>query len=213
MDDTQYPIRRVPRDESARRELLATMPPVWEYLLFGGALVTGLERTEPKWRDYHLGLKTHVGPTIAKSDLAREVSVRMAGGSTIVSNLDKLLSPKAQALAFGPPGVSGDPALIEHIGIRLVEMYEKLLDWVIEFRSIQAPDNTEKLLEIGCSFLDQPIQETRNSIQKFVSDLENAIDSLDSDAEQPRVLSLEITFKLDSEITDSFLRELERVVR
>ncbi|ALE04630.1 hypothetical protein AL755_03115 (plasmid) [Arthrobacter sp. ERGS1:01] len=92
-------------------------------------------------------------------------------------------------------------------------MYEKLLDWVIEFRSIQAPDNTEKLLEIGCSFLDQPIQETRNSIQKFVSDLENAIDSLDSDAEQPRVLSLEITFKLDSEITDSFLRELERVVR
>lgn len=212
MTEPQYFIKRVPRDESSRRELLATEPPGWEYLLFASGLALGLQRTEPKWRDYRLGLASQTGAKIARSDLPTEMSDRMSRAGAISANLEKLFSPQTQEQAFGAPGMPGVPELIEHIAGRTVQMYEDLLDWVAELRSLRLPDGAKELSELGALFVEQPIAETRTFINTYIVQIENVMDHLASGSSEPVQMDLALTFSLDPIVSKNFQEALEKAL-
>ncbi|MES2171373.1 MAG: hypothetical protein V4479_11730 [Actinomycetota bacterium] len=160
-DDEPSWMLNVPRDISGRMELLATKPTYWESLYFGAILLEGLDRTEIKWRDHVLGLTMTIGPVVTKQELAHALSERMSRVTFIVSNLGRLFTGPAQEAAFGKLGEHGDPTLIEHMGNRLTQMYEQLLDWADEVRSLRVPDGAaEDLREVAALFAEQPILHT-----------------------------------------------------
>ncbi|MFJ6537458.1 hypothetical protein ACIQH5_14665 [Paenarthrobacter sp. NPDC091711] len=211
MNDPSY-IVLVPRDESSRLELLATRPPVWEYLLFAAFLYEGLQRTEPKWRDYSLGIAPYVGPQIDLEELPNKISDLMSRAGAIVSNLEKLFAPVAQEAAFGAPGEPGDPDFIEHIANRVVDMYEGLLDWAAEVRSLRVAEQTRDLLEIAASFVKQPIEDTRGRVKDFIAQLETAMDRVAKADEEPIELSLPLILTVDPEIPKALEAELRRIL-
>ncbi len=128
-DSPESYVRQVPRDESGRLELLALRPPLWEYLLFGNVLYVSRSAYESRWRDFELGYTVKVGPVIQPNQIPSTIEERMSRGSAIVSNLERILAPTAQDRAFGNPGESGDAALIEHMAVRLIDLYALLLEW------------------------------------------------------------------------------------
>lgn len=203
----------VPRDEAARLDLLATRPPFWEYLLFGATLHAGLARTETKWRDYSLGYTMDVGPVITKQDLALAFSSRMASGAAIAKNLEKVISARAQEAAFGLPGEPGDPELIEHMGGRVILLYERLLDWASEVRSLRLPEEARKLPELAVPFVAQPIEATRNFVRAFITNIEGAVASQAAEPGQNIEISMELVFTVEDDATKNFLKELKKAVR
>ena len=205
-------IVRVPRDESSRLELLSVRPPAWEYLLFGYALHSGLARTEPKWRDYHLGYSMQVGPAIPMSDLGPVLEDRASQAGSIASNITKVISQKAQETAFGLPGESGDSDLIEHMGGRLILLYEQLLDWAQEVRSFRVESKAERLPELMAALVAQPITETRSFVQSFIEQVEAAVAAMAAGAEEPMNVSMYLTFDVTDDVAyKAYRKEWKRV--
>ena len=202
---------RIPSGESGRIEILVSRPRSWEFLLFGNVLSTGLERSEEKWRDFHLGYSIEVGRQIADQDLGAELSDRFSQVVAIASKLEHVIGPRAQQLAFGEEDGAGDPGFIEHTAGRVVRIYELLLGWADEFRSLRLPEDAEKLADLGAGFAAQPIEAIRQFIRDYVARLEAAIAELAAGQDTTIVIPMEITFTVDDEIADQFWAELRRV--
>jgi hypothetical protein len=158
-DSPKNYVRQVPRDQSGRLELLALRPPVWEYLLFGNVLYVSRSAYEARWRDFQLGYSLRVGPVIEPMQIPAMISERMSYASAITGNLELILAPAAQARAFGNLGEPGDPILIEHMAIRLIDLYAMLLDWAEETRALRVSDWAERLKELAVGFVRQPSAE------------------------------------------------------
>ena len=206
-------IIRVPRDPSARIELLALRPDAWEYLLFGAALNSGLMQTEAKWRDHQLGYTMNIGPIIAKSELVDAMNDRMTRVSAIAGNIERVISQRAQDAAFGLPGHPGDPELIEHMAGRVILLYEQLLDWVAEIRSLRVPENAASLPELGAALASQPILATRTFVQEFISALEDELAKAAKDPDYMIRISMAVAFDLDAGDSKGFIKALKRAVR
>jgi hypothetical protein len=200
-ETTQYPVTKVPKDPSETRNLLATKPPLWEYLLFAAYLHEGKRRIEPKWRDYHLGLITAQGTTVPQSEVADVLKESMARMQATVGNLDRLMTQDAQRKAFGDPGEPGDPDFIKHLADRIIDMYEELIDWATRSRSLQLPARAQHMAELTADFVAQPITETRRFIDDFVKDLEAVMNRLESgDNADTIVLKMPIVFDIPKPI-------------
>lgn len=202
----------VPRDNDARMELLVERPPAWEYLLFGGAMLLEVKKDESRWRDYCLGYSLSVGPVVARSDLADEVTERMSRARAIVSNLEKVISQGAQQAAFGLPGDAGDPALIEHMAKRLIDIYRQLLSWVEEVRSLRIEGDSGLLQELLAEVVDQPLRETRAFSYDFVESLESALAARIDNPNEPIVINMTIAYELPGDLADRVEQELTRVL-
>lgn len=111
-------------------------------------------------------------PAMATSELGLALSDRLSRSGAIVANLTKLISPRAQESAFEKPGEPGDPEVIEHMGGCLILLYEQLLDWAHEIRSLRVEDRAEKLPELAVAFVAQPIAETRNFVSSYIEQVE-----------------------------------------
>ncbi|MGH8542995.1 MAG: hypothetical protein ACREX3_05030 [Gammaproteobacteria bacterium] len=206
-------ITKVPRDRSGHLELLFTKPPYWEYLLFGTTLLVGLERAEPKWRDFQLGYSMMIGERIDQDGLLSEIDERFSRAMAIASNGERVVSQHAQLAAFGEPGHPGDVALIEHMGNRLITMYEQLLDWASEFRSLRLPERASRLPDMGAAFVAQPINAIRQFVIDFVSSLEKSLTKLAAGSDEHIQITMHLTFDLDSKTSKTFLKELKRATR
>ncbi len=212
-DSPESYVRQVPRDESGRLELLALRPPLWEYLLFGNVLYVSRSAYESRWRDFELGYTVKVGPVIQPNQIPSTIEERMSRGSAIVSNLERILAPTAQDRAFGNPGESGDAALIEHMAVRLIDLYALLLEWAEDTRALRVPDWADRLKELAVSFVRQPLQYTHDFVDDFIANLEQAIADLAAGRKIPMVITMKLTFKIDDSIVREFERELRRVNR
>jgi len=203
----------VPRDASERLDLLSARPPGWEYILFGYALRLGLARTEVKWRDYHLGYTMEIGPAVALSEVLSSFSDRMSRVSAIIGNLEKVISAQAQEAAFGLPGSPGDAALIEHMGSRLMMMYEQLLDWAQDIRALRLPTPAKSLPEMAVAFIAQPVGETRDFVEQYIHRLETGLAARAAGSEEPINLVMTLKFEIAPAISRAYSRELKKVSR
>jgi hypothetical protein len=207
----EYPFRRVPRDESGRLELLALRPPLWEFLLFGNVLYVSRAAHEARWRDYQMGYGLKVGTVVSAKDVPRVLNERLSYAAAIVKNLDHIVSPEAQARAFGEE--EGDAILIEHMATRLIDMYALLLGWVEETRALRVPDWGERLKELLIAYADQPLRRTYEFVDEFIARLEAAIANLADGKSEFEQITIRIVFNIDDKVVREFNRELRRVKR
>jgi hypothetical protein len=210
-EETEYKFRTVPRDAAGRLELLATRPRLWEYLLFGNVLYTARARFEEKWRDYQLGYTMKIGPEVPAQDIPDTMSERMSRASAIVSNLERIISPTAQLRAFGESDDDGNPSLIEHMAKRLMDLYGLLLEWVEDTRALRVPDWADRLKDLVSQFANQPVQQTHDFVDDYISSLERAIDNLIEEGSSREEVTLHITYEIDDSLVQECERELERV--
>jgi hypothetical protein len=206
-----YPIQRVPRDDSGRLDLLALRPRLWEYLLFGNALYRARAVHEARWRDHQLGYTLQVGPVIKAKQIPSVMSERFSHVSAIAENLEAVVSPAAQVRAFGEPGEPGDPVLIEHMASRLIDIYALLLSWVEETRSLRVPEWAERLKELVIAYAAQPIQRTHAFVDEFIAQLEHAISNLVNGKSDYEEISIRLGFEVPDDITQEYKKELKRI--
>lgn len=211
-ESAEHYARQVPRDESGRLELLAIRPPLWEYLLFGNVLCVSRSSYEARWRDYQLGYSLKVGPLIEPTQIPDMISERMSRAAAITRNLELILAPAAQERAFGKPGEPGDAALIEHMAVRLIDLYASLLDWAEETRALRVPDWAERLKGLAVSLMRQPLQRTHDFVDEFIAEIEQAVADLAGGSSQVKI-TMELAFTIDDALIREFQKELRRIKR
>jgi hypothetical protein len=207
----ELPVLRVPRTSDQQRELLAQRPSAWEYLLYAGVLWRRREALEPKWRDHELGYARRTGQHFDDRAAIDFLGNAFHDLKTFGPNILKMLDHRAQVRAFGPPGQPGDPALIEHIATRLVEVYEDTLDIAATLRGAGVSDEIEPLMEAAARLTDTPLGEIRDFIDELVTIADSLPERLA--ASKPTTIELELTLTINDEALQNLEREFERTKR
>ncbi len=122
-----------------------------------------------------------------------------------------MLDPRAQERAFGPLGQSGDPALIEHIAVRLVEVYEGILDIAATLRGAGVSDEIAPLMEAAARLTDTPLREIRDFIDELVAIADSIPERLAAGG--PITIELMLTLAIDDEALRHLEEEFERAKR
>lgn len=206
----------IPSTPAQLMQLAETQTPFWEYRLFAGYLIQGKRSLESLWHDHDLHLRQPGGTRIAEMpsvfDFVNECTDRVL---TIVENFNQLLLPDVQERAFGAPGEPGNPERIEHLGRRLVSVYEDLLDWALEVRSARPPEEFRELLDSLSHYADQPLEELRRFIDAFETSLRDAIDAHDRGDTSQKMIDLAIVLIIPDNVKrrfDEALQDLHRAL-
>jgi hypothetical protein len=194
----------VPRTDEERARLIADKPPAWEYLLYGSCLLAGQQRLEPKWLDHQLGYTTRRGREHSTERAMKMLTDALDEVQGHAANLMKLFSPTALEPAFGRPGESGDPELIEHLCRRFTDVYEALLDWAVGFRSARVPSLLQPVFETASHMVDRPLETIRSFVNDNVAELDCLPERLKKDEEIKLVMTLTL------EVDDAVMHEFEQ---
>jgi hypothetical protein len=131
----------------------------------------------------------------------------------IASNIERILDDKAKERAFGPDGVPGDPVHIEHLGQRLLELYESLLDWSANIRGTPTSDEFSRAFELLALHSDHCIGELRAFIDKYAEQIVPLSKPRTDPNSEPIVITMTITFAIDKHVSREFGREVKRLGR
>jgi hypothetical protein len=204
---------RVPRTGEQVRELLAQRPAAWEYLFFAGVLVQGRDALEPKWRDHQLRYARRAGPALSDDEIPYFTQSAFRELTGLTNNIERILNREATDRAFGPPGVSGDPVQIEHLGKRLLEVYEGLLDWSARIRGTPTSDQFRRLFDLLASYTDEPIAKMRAFIDQYAHEAARLPERLANSDEEPIHITMYLTFEGDARLSAEYDREMKRLRR
>jgi hypothetical protein len=127
------------------------------------------------------------------------------------SSVERLLDPTAQQKAFGAPGEPGDPKRIQHLGGRLVDVYESMLDWASQLRRIHVPEDFRHAFELAARMIDQPIEEFREFIDRPVTAMDGLSGQLAEPDDGPLVIDLELRLSVDESVAAAFHSEMQRL--
>ncbi len=202
-------ITSVPRTPEETRELLGRRPDGWEHLFFAGLLVQGKDRLEGKWRDHELRYVRPTGPLLTDTEAVSFVRAALSDLLVYAQNVERVFNDRTQEAAFGPRGVTGDVRQIEHLGERLIAVYEDLLDWAARVRGARPPARLRRLFELHATSADRTIVKFREFIDRYA---EAASERLML-AGQTDPIVVDITFPLgpDSEVQAAIDREYKRL--
>jgi hypothetical protein len=205
------PLLRSPRTPEQMRELLAQRPEAWEYLLYAGVLWQQREALEWKWRDHELGYARRSGRHLDDREAFTLINTTMNDLSAYTTDLLKMLDSRARERAFGPPGQPGDPALIEHLASRFVEIYEEVLDSAARFRGVRISDNMASVMDAAANLTDTPLREIRDFINQVITETDTIPDRLARD--EPITITLTLTLTVDDKVKKHLEREMKRAKR
>ncbi|WP_410626143.1 toll/interleukin-1 receptor domain-containing protein [Amycolatopsis sp. cmx-8-4] len=194
---------RAPRTPEAIAIVLSERPPGWEYLLYGGMLHQGIADLADKYRDHVIEFAPHNGTVVDDEEGLTLLSTKLTSVATIVSNIDRVLSPEAQVAAFGEPGEPGDPERIIHLASRLTSIYGELLDWSADLRAIGiADDSLRRAANAEARLADDPIRKIRQLVQIYMHGLDGISAQLLNGEDVNLTFSLKID--LDESAMDEF---------
>jgi len=177
-------------------------------VLDAGVLWQRRQALEPKWRDHEL---RYGRPTRQYLD-NRQAFTFLSNASddlhSCVQNILKMLDPGVQKRAFGPLGEPGDPALIEHIATRLVEVYEEMLDVAATLRGVGVSEEMAPLMEAAARLTDTPLRTIRDFIDQLVAEVDSLPERLALD--KPITITLTLGLTIDEEAHKCFDQEMVR---
>ncbi|MDH6217606.1 toll/interleukin-1 receptor domain-containing protein [Streptomyces pseudovenezuelae] len=200
-------ILRVPRTPDQQRELLAQRPPGWEYLFYAGVLWQRRNALEAKWRDHELGYGTRTGRHYDLSQVFMFLQNSLDDLAAGPKNILKVLTPEAQLRAFGAMGEPGNAELIEHIATRLVGMYEQMMDVASTLRGAGVPEELREVVEATARLADQPLQEIRDFIDRFVAEADPIPERLAEG--QHLEIEMSLTMTIDPEALERQSNEMD----
>lgn len=205
---SQPPLLRSPRTAGQQRELLAQRPRAWEYLLWAGVLWQRRQALEWKWQDHQLRYARRTRQHLDDTQAFTLLSNAMRDLAACMRHLVTMVDPQARQRAFGPPGQPGNPALIEHIATRFIEVYEEILDAAAKLRGTGVSDNMAPVMEAAARLTDTPLREIRDFIDQVVAETDNIPDRLTRD--EPITIALTLNLDIDDEAQKHLDREMKR---
>lgn len=128
--------------------------------------------------------------------------------SACTDNVIRMLKPQGRERAFGLPGQPGDPALIEHIADRFIEVYEEILDATARLRGARVSKNMEPVMDSAASMADGPLKQIRNFIDQLVAETDTIPERLARDEDV--IINLTLILKIDKETTTRVEWEMDR---
>lgn len=120
-----------------------------------------------------------------------------------------MLNDQGRERAFGLPGQPGKPVLIEHIGIRFVEVYEEILDIAAKLRGTGVSKNMEPVMDSAAHLVDTPLKEISDFVDQLIVEADSIPDRLAR--EEPITIELTLTLTIDDEAMRRFDLEMKRV--
>lgn len=202
---------RVPRTDAEFATMLGERPPAWEYIALAYWLREGIDARQDALNDHRIrfALPSEYVADEDLIDFAQSQQARLVGLSQTFESL--LLGP-AQAAAFGAPGEPGDPALIKHLGSRMIAIYQALLDWSHQVRSTTTrTDEGREVLQALAEYAAQPVE----AIHEFVAEYHQSLDAISARlaAGESINLTMRIKFELSDAVSKRYLTALKRYQR
>lgn len=201
----------VPKNDEQVGQLLGQRPPGWEYMLYAGILLMGIERLEPKYSDYSIGYAPRTGSVIAPGDFSHFLKSQLNELQVMVSSLNTLFSAEVMEDAMGPPGVAGNPDKILHAASRIIRLYEDLMLWAERVRGLAMPSEYRRVAELLVRFSDQPINELRNFTQRFAAQVEELPSAIARN--EKIVIDEVVTFAVPDRVSAAFDKALKDLMR
>jgi hypothetical protein len=189
-------VQRVPRTADEEATLLRVRPDAWEFLLFASVLRQRLDALEPKYRDHQLRFaRPAPGSRLSEFDAMAFLGAAFGEARVLVGNVNRVLDGAAQERAFGPLGEPGDAVQIEHLGARLIDVYESLLDWAARLRGAAVDEDFEHAIELASRFVDLPIHQFRDFVDRVVATTDEIPALLRADKPVRLTLTLEVSIE------------------
>ncbi|OEE35576.1 DUF4062 domain-containing protein [Vibrio anguillarum] len=196
----QYP------PKSAR--LVLEKPDGWEHLLFAELCKSYLERLEHKKFDLEYGVSfSNVISIDNPSDVFAWITVQNNEMLKLIRIATTLVND-AVTRSFGEPGQEGDYKKIQHVCQRLLEVYEKIINWKLSFTTLEVHEDFEPILDVLSGFADDPLFKIEEFVNRVHTEIPAALQSIASSGEH---VTLDFTFVLESPDVDSFERELKKI--
>ncbi len=209
-DDAGY-VGSVPRSREENRRLVELRPPAWEYMVYAGALLEGVQALDRQYRAPEARTTHRQGEALSATEALPFVSRQMAALSAIYSRIDgeRLLDPRAADAAFGPPGESGEVEAIRALAAGPVAVYEDMLKWAAEMREITVPPEFEEVFSLVAGMADRPTAEMRAFIDRLVMQIDSIPARLQTG--QPVEITARLTLTGSPELTERYLAAVARV--
>jgi hypothetical protein len=210
-DRPPSPVPRTPEELAA---VVRDRPLAWEYLLFAGILLIGKQDLELRWRDHRLGLPTGEYHRVEEDDVPRYASEMIGRLAWLLEPINRVFAPDAQEEAFGAPGESGDPRVIEHFAGWIITAYAKVLDWAGTVRSAGVPDEFDRAIALIAHAADSSLQAIRSFIDGVVAQLDELPAKLAEreEGDEPLELHMTLTLEADEQLLNEAIAELQGAV-
>jgi hypothetical protein len=187
--------------------LIVERPRFWEYLLFSEALEQELENLGDIKKDWQYGLVSGRGINMAPAEFIGWIQGKLSEVSVFAPNVERAIR-QALPVAFGPPGVSGDPGAILHAANRLAAVYKAALEWKLDFRRIALPAEIERLRAITEKICDNIVSE----VEEFSRVLKDSLTTAVSNAQDGRQATVQLCLTLTVPDQSELGPEMNRVV-
>jgi len=207
----------IPATPDQQEKLLKDRPDWWEYRLYAGVLMQGRIRLEDKWQDHQLRLPRGDRRDIDEVSFSETMRRELGWMRRQVATMDRVFDPETTETAFGPRGEPGDPLLVRRIAEGVIGVYEALMDWAANLRTMSVDDDYEEIVELTARMADGPIRQVHSFIQ-LVADSIARIPTLEEEAahmgatrESPNILTLTLSLAIDEDIQDELYAAIARV--
>lgn len=157
-------------------EALLKRPKLWEYRFLQAALADQLEKRRRLKLDLRYGAPLPSGTVLDTSSSATWVQGRFSSAERMAEELKGLIH-EAVPEALGPPGVSGDPLKLLHTAVALGHLYEKAIQWALDFSRVSPPHSQARLFALLPKCADsfvEAIEETRDKLWLFIEDYDRS---------------------------------------
>jgi hypothetical protein len=209
-------IFELPTTPDQQDELLRDRPEWWEYRLYAGILLQGIIEREDKWQDHHLRLPRGSRRDIDAASFSDVLKRELGWMRRQVGAMDQVFDPEITERAFGPRGEAGDPLLIRRIAVGVLRIYEALMDWAANLRTMNVDEEYEEIVELTARMADGPVRQIHDFV-KLVADQIARIPILEEEAakngatrDSPAILTLTLTLSLDEGSQDELHAAIAR---
>lgn len=210
-------IFEIPTTIEKQEQLLQSQPDWWEHRLYAGVLLQGRIKYEDKWQDHQLRLPHGTRRDVDESSFSEVLRREVGWMRRQVSAMDRVFDPEITEKAFGPRGEPGDPLLIRRIAEGVIRIYEGLMDWAANIRTMSVDDDYEEVLELTARMADGPVRQIHDFVQ-LVADQIARIPILEKEAaeegatkDSPTVLTLSLKLSLDEGLEGELRAAVNRV--
>lgn len=191
-------------------QIIIDRPKGWEYRFFAEVLKDYIGKHEDIRRDLSYGvsfgkrtvLKNHI-------EVADWVLQQFSHISNTIASSSKLLN-EGLPIAFGAPGQTGDAKHIHYVAKRFTDGYRRLIEWRLEFLTIDVDDAFSRLLSLASLMATNAIKEIEDFANNTHKEINHIFDNIDKYKEGTEI---RLTLTLTCPDTTEFFEELESVKR
>jgi hypothetical protein len=191
-------------------QILIEKPRGWEHLFFAEVLKDYIEKHEDIRRDLLYGISYGKRTTLKDVlEVSNWVAQHLSLITSTYTSSTNLLN-EGLPVAFGPPGQPGDAKHINYIAKRFTDGYKKLIEWRLEFLTLNVDDAFSRLLELTSLMATNAIKEIEDYATYIHKEINHIFDNYDQYKERTEIM---LTLTLTAPDTTEISKKLEKIKR